>query len=177
MAQEDLLGKQRGQQLMRATLAAFLLLALAATAAVAAPKDRGPQWASLTADQQLVLAPLAADWDKLSKPHKTKWLGIAKRYPAMKTEEQKRVQTRMQKWTKLTPQQRDQAREQYRSLGKLAPDRREELRRHWAEYQALPPHEKRMFDVPPGYVPPAERRQRAPAKPRPHPAYVLPAHL
>ena len=164
---------------MRAFLAAFLLLAFAGTAAVAAQKDRGPQWASLTADQQQALAPLASEWDKLSKPHKTKWLGIAKRYPAMKTEEQKRVQMRMQKWAKLTPEQRDQAREQYRSIGKLAPDRRDELRRHWAEYQALPPHEKRMFDVPASYVPPAERRHRAAAakSKQNSPRYVLPAPL
>ena len=163
---------------MRALLAAILLAALAATGAVAAPKDRGPQWASLNVGQQQALAPLASEWDKLSKPHKTKWLGIAKRYPAMKAEEQKRVQTRMQKWAKLTPQERDQAREQYRSIGKVASDRRDELRRYWAEYQALPPHEKRMFDVPPSYVPPAERRHRvASPKTRPHPAYVLPASL
>jgi Spy/CpxP family protein refolding chaperone len=164
---------------MRAVLAA-VLVALAATAAVAAPKERGPNWAALTADQQQALAPLAAEWNKLSLPHKTKWLGIAKRYPAMKPEEQKRAQGRMQKWAKLTPEQRWQAREQYRSLAKIAPDRRDELRRHWAEYQALPPHEKRMFDVPPNYVPPAERRHRAdPAKPksRPHQSFVLPAPL
>lgn len=164
---------------MRKIAAALLLCALAATSVIAAPKDRGPQWASLTADQQQALAPLAGEWNKLGLEHKTKWLGIAKRYPAMKPEEQKRVQGRMQSWTKLTPEQRWQAREQYRSIGKLAPDHhREELRRHWAEYQALPPHEKRMFDVPPSYVPPAERRQRT-TSPRksPHPAYVLPASL
>ena len=162
-------------------LALALLMALAttlATPAGAAPKDRGPQWASLTADQQQVLSPLAGEWDKLGLQHKTKWLGIAKRYPAMKTEEQKRAQSRMQRWAKLTPEQRWQAREQYRSIGKVAPDRREELRRHWAEYQALPPHEKRMFDVPPTYVPPAERRQRSsPAKQKQNSRYVLPAPL
>lgn len=164
---------------MRKIAAALLLCAFAATSVIAAPKDRGPQWASLTADQQQALAPLAGEWNKLGLEHKTKWLGIAKRYPAMKPEEQKRVQGRMQSWTKLTPEQRWQAREQYRSIGKLAPDRhREELRRHWAEYQALPPHEKRMFDVPPSYLPPAERRQRtASPKKKPDPAYVLPAPL
>ena len=164
---------------MRSFAALLLLCALAATSAVAAPKDRGPQWATLTADQQTALAPLAGEWNKLSLPHKTKWLGIAKRYPAMKPEEQKRAQERMQSWTKLTPEQRWQAREQYRNIGKLAPDhRREELRRHWAQYQALPPHEKRMFDVPPSYVPPAERRQRSsPAKQKQNSRYVLPAPL
>jgi len=159
---------------MRAFLAAILLSALTASGAFAAPKDRGPQWASLNVDQQQSLAPLAGEWDKLSKLQKTKWLGIAKRYPALKPEEQKRAQARMQKWAKLTPQEREQARERYRSIGKVAPDRREELRRYWAEYQALPPHEKRMFDVPPTYVPPAKRRQRAPAPHRPDPAHAAP---
>lgn len=162
---------------MRRLAAALLLCMLAAASAVAAPKDRGPQWASLTADQQQALAPLAGEWNKLGLQHKAKWLGIAKRYPKMAPEEQKRVQGRMQRWAKLTPEQRWQARERYRSIGKLA-DRREELRRHWAEYQALPPHEKRMFDVPPSYVPPAERRQHAGApKKKPKSAYVLPAPL
>jgi hypothetical protein len=163
---------------MHRIAAALLLCALAATPVVAAPKDRGPQWAALTADQQQALAPLALEWNKIGLQHKTKWLGIAKRYPAMKPEAQKRVQTRMQKWAKLTPLQRDQAREQYRSIAKVAPVRREELRRYWADYQALPPHEKRMFDVPPSYMPPAERRQRATTpKKKPSSAYALPAPL
>ncbi len=168
-------GPLRG--LTRAALAA-LLLVFAAAGAIAAPKEKGPAWASLTADQQQVLAPLSGEWGKLSRDRKTKWIGIAKRYPSMKAEEQKRVQGRMQRWAKLTPEQRWQAREQYRSIGKAAPDRREELRRYWAQYQALPPHEKRMFDVPPSYVPPAERRQRTtPAKPKQNSRYVLPAPL
>ena len=152
---------------LRALFAAALLVL--AVSAVAAPKEAGPQWASLTADQQQILAPLQNDWPKLSREQKTKWLGIAKRYPEMKPEEQKRAQARMQKWVKLTPEQRWQAREQYRSLTtKVAPDRREQLRRYWAEYNSLPPHEKRMYDVPPTYVKPAERRKRTvkPAQPR-----------
>lgn len=166
MAQEGFLALSRAG-------AAALLMALAATSAVAAPK--GPQWAALTADQQQVLAPLAGEWNRLDRQQKTKWLGIAKRYPAMKPEKQMRVQNRMQKWAKLTPEQRWQAREQYRSIGKLAAERRKVLRRHWAEYQALPPHEKRMFDVPPIEARPVERRKRsAPKKPQQNP-YTLPS--
>ena len=163
---------------LAAALLLFVLMTFGATAAIAAPKERGPQWASLTADQQQMLSPLAPEWNKLSLERKKKWLGIAKRYPAMKSEEQKRVQTRMQKWAKLTPEQRNQAREQYRNIAKVAPDRRIELRKYWAHYQALPPHEKRMFDVPPSYLPPAERRQRAsPTKPKQNTRYVLPDSL
>ena len=61
---------------MRAFLAAFLLLAFAAGAG-AAPKDQGPEWASLTADQQQVLAPLSGQWNKLLREQRVKWLGIA----------------------------------------------------------------------------------------------------
>ena len=157
-----------------------VLTTAAATMAVAAPKDNGPQWASLTADQQQILAPLAPDWDKaLTREQKVKWIGITKRYPSMTPEEQKRVQARMHKWAKLTPAQRAQAREQYRSLGKVAPDNhREELRRYWAAYQALPREEKRMFDVPPSYVPPKERRKRASTSTKAKQArFVLPAPL
>jgi hypothetical protein len=165
-------------QILVRTGVAALMLACAVTGAVAATKEKGPAWAALTADQQQVLAPLSGEWSKLPLDQKTKWLGIAKRYPKMKAEEQTRVHNRMQRWAKLTPAQRWEAREQYRSIGKVAIDRRAELRRHWAEYQALPPNEKRMFDVPPSYVPPAERRQRTTApKKNTHPAYVLPASL
>jgi hypothetical protein len=184
MAQEDFRELMRGPNLgrlvldlMRAGVAA-LMLACAVTGAIAAPKEKGPAWASLTADQQQVLAPLAGEWSKLSFDQKTKWIGIAKRHPRMKIEEQARVHDRMQRWAKLTTAQRWEAREQYRSIGKVASDHREKLHRYWAEYQSLPPHEKRMFDVPPSYVPPAERRQRtAPQTKNPHPAYVLPASL
>ena len=179
MAEEGFRELMRGTHFPR-TLAAVaaLLLGLAMTGALGAPKDRGPVWASLTADQQQVLAPLSGEWNKLPREQKIKWIGIAKRYPTMKPVEQKRAQGRMQLWSKLTPAQRWEAREQYRSIGKVAPNRREELRRYWADYQALPPHEKRMFDVPPSYVPPAERRQRAHSpKVKPHSAFVLPAPL
>jgi hypothetical protein len=150
-------------------LVATLLIGLAAWSAGAAGK--GPQWASLTVDQQQILAPLQRDWNKLSTEQKVKWLGIAKRYPKMTPKGQKRVQSRMQSWVKLTPAQREQARQRYRNYGKAAPDRREQLRRQWAEYQSLPPHEKRMFDVPPGEARPAKRRQRAKSPKQTQPAY------
>ena len=51
---------------MRAVVAA-LLLALAG-GAFAAPKDRGPQWAALNADQQQALAPLAGRCDAVLGP-------------------------------------------------------------------------------------------------------------
>ena len=95
-----------------------------------------PAWAELTPSQQEILAPLKPDWDRLDRDRRMKWVGIAKRYPTMKPEQQARVQRRMEAWVKLTPEQRRQARENYKNLAKVPPERRGDLRQQWAEYQA-----------------------------------------
>jgi hypothetical protein len=64
----------------------------------------------------------------------------------MKPEEQERVTRRMQAWASLTPDQRRQARENYKRLAKMPhEDQKKELREKWAEYQALPPHERQSL--------------------------------
>jgi uncharacterized protein DUF3106 len=153
--------------------AAFLVLAVSlAFGAFAQPPEKAkpaakppaakaqirPAWAELTADQQMILAPLKADWDSLAPERRRKWIGIAKRYPTMKVEEQERVQRRMQAWAKLSPEQRRQARENYRRIVKAPPEKREKLRQAWAEYQALPADERQSL-VPPAQ-PPAEKKRR-----------------
>ena len=131
--------------------------AVAKQAAKPKPNVR-PAWAELTAEQQQILAPLKPDWDTLDPERRQKWIGIAKRYPRMKAQEQERVQRRMQAWARLTPEQRRQARENYKHLAKVprqAPNK--DLRQAWAEYQALSPHERQSL-VPPSSTDP--RRQK-----------------
>jgi hypothetical protein len=116
-----------------------------------------PAWAELTADQQMILAPLKAEWDALDPERRRKWVGIANRYPKMKPEQQERVQRRMQAWASLTPEQRRQARENYRRIAKQRAEKQQKLREAWAEYQALPPHERQRLEPPP---PPPEKKRR-----------------
>ena len=123
-------------------------------AKAAAAKKVRPAWAELTSGQQEVLAPLKPEWDKLDRDRRMKWLGIAKRYPAMQPEQQARVQRRMEAWAKLSSEQRRQARENYKRMAKVPADRRGDLRQQWAEYQALTPQERE------GMVPPANEAQR-----------------
>ena len=121
-------------------------------AAKAAPKATAPRpgvrpaWAELTTEQQQVLAPLKADWDSLEPERRQKWIAIAKRYPRMKQVEQERVQRRMQMWATLSPDQRRQARENYKHLAKSPrPAPNKDLRQAWAEYQALSPYERQSL--------------------------------
>jgi hypothetical protein len=135
----------------------FFVLALClAASAVAQPsskkasKPSRPAWAELTADQQMILAPLKDDWASLDPDRRRKWVGIAKRYPTMQAKEQERVQRRMQRWAALTPEQRRQARENYKRLAKQRAEKRnQKLAERWAEYQALPPHERAERLAPP----------------------------
>jgi hypothetical protein len=111
--------------------------------AAQAPKKVRPTWAELAPQQQEVLAPLKPEWDKLDRDRRLKWIGIAKRYPKMKPEEQAKMQRRMHDWASLTPEQRRQARENYKNMiAKTPPEKRRKLREQWAEYQALPPQER-----------------------------------
>ncbi|TMH28089.1 MAG: DUF3106 domain-containing protein, partial [Betaproteobacteria bacterium] len=105
--------------------------------ATAVKKGVRPAWAELTAEQQATLAPLKNDWDTLEPERRQKWIQIAKRYPRMKPLEQERVQRRMQAWANLSPEQRRQARENYKQLAKARRPANKDLRQAWAEYQAL----------------------------------------
>ena len=130
-------------RLRQAALALFAFLF--ACASVAAPPKKNPAWTDLTPEQQQTLQPLAGEWNSLDAAKRGKWIGIAKRYPAMTEIEQKRVQTRMSDWVKLSPDQRREAREQFRKIGKLPPGKREVVSQHWEEYQLLPADVKRTL--------------------------------
>lgn len=128
-------------------LSIFLLALFLSCAAFAAPPKQNPAWADLTPEQQQTLAPLAGEWNTLDPARRSKWIGIAKRYPGMTETEQKRVQTRMADWVKLTPDQRRDAREQYRKIGKLPPGKRDVVSQQWEEYQQLPEAVKKNLAV------------------------------
>lgn len=122
-----------------------LLLSSFSTAHAVVPDLRQPGWAELTQEQKQILAPLARDWDKMEAFRKKKWLGIAKRYPTMKPEEQARVQRRMQDWASLTPEQRSQARTQYKSLITAPPETKQAIKQKWEQYKELPDEEKKRL--------------------------------
>jgi hypothetical protein len=98
-------------------------------------KSARPLWSELSPKQQAVLAPLAADWDKLDTTRRKKWVTIANRYPKMAPDEQQRLQSRMQDWANLTPAQRRVARENYQSLKQLPRTQRGEVKQKWQQYQ------------------------------------------
>lgn len=107
--------------------------------AKAAVSEQGIRWNELKPAQQVVLAPLKQDWARIDGPRKMKWVEIAARFPKLSAEEQSRIQGRMVAWTKLTPQERGQARINFQEAKQLpAQDRKA----RWDAYQALTPEQR-----------------------------------
>ena len=48
----------------------------------------------------------------------------------------------MQEWGKLTPEQRQQARQNYKAASQLPSEKKQELKQKWEEYSSLPEAEK-----------------------------------
>ena len=104
----------------------------------------GPSWAELTAPEKAALAPLASSWAGINAAQKRKWLEISKSYPRLSPVEQTTMNSRMNEWVAMSPQQRAQARLNFAKTKELStqltPD---EKKAKWETYQALSPEEKR----------------------------------
>ncbi|MBL8382674.1 MAG: DUF3106 domain-containing protein [Burkholderiales bacterium] len=114
-----------------------------------------PKWEELTAPQREALKPLAGEWNKLDDQRRKKWLVVADRFPAMKAEEQKRMQSRMAEWARLTPEQRRVARENFQRARTLPP---EQKKAEWNQYQKLPEAQKQQLAVSADLRQPARRK-------------------
>jgi hypothetical protein len=140
--------------------AAFRFFTAAVTLALATGSAfalNSPKWIELSAQQREALKPLAGDWDKLDETRRNKWMVVAKRYPTMKPEEQKRLQARMADWARLTPEQRQVARENFQRTKALAP---EQKKAEWQQYQTLPDTQKKRLAAAADERKPARQKAR-----------------
>ena len=120
-------------------------LVLAQTAPVtekSAEKNVGPAWSELSAPQQQALKPLAKLWPSMTAAHKRKWLAVSQNFLQLSDQEQITIQSRMQEWAALSPQQRAAARLNFAGTQQLPS---EDKRAKWEAYQALSPEEKQKL--------------------------------
>lgn len=101
-----------------------------------------PLWSELTAVQRQVLAPFAEGWNVLPVTEKRAWADLALRFPAMKADEQKRVEKRIAEWAALTPEQRRIARANFVLAQQVA---RENLLAQWENYQSMTPEQRSVL--------------------------------
>lgn len=104
--------------------------------------DAGVPWTSLSPAARTALAPLERDWAHLSASQKLKWVELAERLPRMSSDQQRRIQTRMAEWARMTPAERGQARLRFIQSQRTGAEDPEE---RWDAYQALPIEQKKQF--------------------------------
>ena len=80
----------------------------------------------------------------------------------------------MKPWAELTPQQRDAARQQYKSLRQLPPEKKGEVRQKWEQYQSLPPETRQELAKQPPPSAQGAGSGRTPAPAAQPPAGVAP---
>lgn len=100
------------------------------------------KWSELPENNKTILAPLESDWESLSTDMKQKWVQVAKKYEKLPATEQERLRSRMSEWSKLSPNERRIARENYLTNMKVAPEKKAEA---WQAYQQLSTEEKKKL--------------------------------
>lgn len=122
----------------------FCIVQLSWAVAPEAGRQAGGEvtWTSLSAEQQLVLAPLARTWPSLSLNQRQEWVQIAARYPRLKRSAQQRLQERMTEWAHMSTAQRRLARKNFQASRNLSASRKAQA---WDAYQALPEEQKRAL--------------------------------
>ncbi|MCM1513147.1 MAG: DUF3106 domain-containing protein [Oxalobacter formigenes] len=130
----------------------------------AASRSR-PYWAELTDTQRDLLSPLETVWDNIAPVRKEKWIQVAQRIERMPPDEQLRFRERIRIWVSLTPQERQEARQNYLNAKKLG---LKDKSLQWLEYQNLPEEEKRKLAATARKkrrLPPAPPRETTPVEP------------
>jgi hypothetical protein len=102
-----------------------------------------PLWNELSSAQQVALAPLEPEWNQMEGPRKRKWIEMSARFASMPASEQQRVHERMRQWMKLTPAQRELARENYSRTSRLAQGG--DKAADWENYKQLSAEQKRKL--------------------------------
>ncbi len=101
-----------------------------------------PLWRELSPAQQEALGPLRTEWDTIDGARKKKWLALSRRFGSMNETERARVHERMRQWMRLTPEQRNLARENFNKARSLAPSDKAAT---WESYKQLTPGEKQRL--------------------------------
>lgn len=101
-----------------------------------------PLWSELSPAQQQLLRELEPDWNGLPATKKRSWLTIANRIPQMDATDREKVEARIREWARLTPEQRQLARNNFR-LAKSLP--KTERVATWEQYQQMSPEQQSVL--------------------------------
>lgn len=106
-----------------------ILIAILCCCALNATLASAEPWSDLTAPEQHVLAPIQPQWKQLSDKQHHHFRHLAHQYPALSTDEKLRFSIRLSTWAKLTPRQRQAARDKYRAFSRIPKEKRDQVKK------------------------------------------------
>ena len=101
-----------------------------------------PLWSELAPAQQQILSELEPQWNGMPAARKRTWLTLAERIPRMEGAERERAEARIREWARLTPEQRNLARNNYRLAKTLPKDTRAAT---WEQYRQMTPEQREVL--------------------------------
>ncbi|MDX8379408.1 MAG: DUF3106 domain-containing protein [Gallionella sp.] len=106
-----------------------ILIAILCCGALNTARASAKPWNDLTAPEQQVLAPIQPQWRQLSDKQHHHFRHLAHQYSALSTNEKMRFSIRLSSWAKLTPRQRQAARDKYRAFSRIPKEKREQVKK------------------------------------------------
>lgn len=122
---------------LQRVLPILLLGSLLALPAAASPLTN-PRWDQLDSEQQTVMAPLAGEWDRYAPEKKKNLLAIVPEYRSLDATGRLRLQSKLKIWSDLTLEQRQQIRNNWKTLQSLPPADREKAIQRLKQGQLKP---------------------------------------
>ncbi len=115
-------------------------LILAALVSLSAAQASGAElrpWSALSQQEQAALAPLAGLWDRMPATQQDKLLAVARGYPRLSPDHQKRLHARLNAWSRMTAEERQIARENFKKIQSLPKQDQASIRQRWLDSLCL----------------------------------------
>lgn len=110
----------------------MLAAALGLFVALAAGAEFRP-WLALSQQERVALAPLASHWDKMPASQQEKLLVVARDYARLPPERQKLLHSRLSAWSRMTAEERQIARENFKKIQSLPKQDQASIRHQWLD--------------------------------------------
>ncbi|MCP5278269.1 MAG: DUF3106 domain-containing protein [Thiobacillus sp.] len=90
-------------------------------------------WSGLSTAERSALAPLASDWNLFPGVQQERLLAVARHYPTLSPQQQLLLQKRLRAWSRLTPEQRQAARQNLSRIQTLPAEDQAKIKQRWLD--------------------------------------------
>jgi hypothetical protein len=117
----------------RNLLISIFCLAFSALSYAQSNTSGAPLWIELSIPERTALTPIAYDWDHLPAQQRLKLLKVVKEFAKLSPTQQQIFYSRLRPWTRMSQEQRDAARDNFKKLQELPKTEQAQVKRLWSQ--------------------------------------------